>query len=140
MKKIIAFLILFSGFYLTVNAQGTLEFNQVKLVGSVETIPTGKVWKLCGILPSTRLTTVAEGFSGSSATAATNHIITVNGTNTYYATSDAIGATYGNASMAGYAAVASNISASDIWLPQGTTLAAGTGVFRISVIEFNVAQ
>ena len=36
-------------------AQGNLQFNQVKLVSTVETVPAGKVWKLENYLPSSQL-------------------------------------------------------------------------------------
>lgn len=113
-------------------AQGTLQFNQIKLVGAQEQVPSGKAWKICGILPSARLT--VTNANGSSSI---NHIIVVDGTNVYYATGDAVGSTYGNGTT-GYASVSSNISSSALWLPANTTLAAGTGVHRISVIEFNI--
>jgi hypothetical protein len=32
-------------------AQGTLQFSQVKLVSSSETVPSGRIWKATGIVP-----------------------------------------------------------------------------------------
>ena len=113
-------------------AQGNLQFNQVKLVGSVETVPTGKVWKITSILPSARLTSTAcSGSGGCGANSSTDQIITVNGTSVYMASSNSMGSYY--------AASASAMALSrDIWLPDGATLAAGTGVYMVSVIEFNI--
>jgi hypothetical protein len=122
----------------SLSAQGpTLQFSRVILVSTVQTVPAGKVWKIENILPSARLTLVTTGYSGNVGMNSTNHVIAVNGTNIYVATADAIGSTYGNGTT-GYAATASNILNNPIWLPEGTTLAAGTGVNSISVIEFTI--
>jgi hypothetical protein len=118
-------------FHAGVLAQHTLQFNQVKLVGTVETVPTDKVWKIESMLPSSRLTTYYCSSSTSCSYSQTQHIILVNGTNVFMASADAAGSAYGvttNALMLN----------TTIWLPAGTTLAAGTGVFKISVIEFNI--
>jgi len=45
MKRVLFSLILFFVAFL-VNAQGNLQFNQVKLVTTLETVPAGKVWKV----------------------------------------------------------------------------------------------
>lgn len=112
-------------------AQHTLQFNQVKLVSTVETVPTGKVWKIESMLPSSRLTTYFCTNTSSCGYAQTQHIILVNGTSVYMASSDVSG------EYAGYATSALTLNTT-IWLPEGTTLAAGTGVYSISVIEFNL--
>lgn len=129
-------LIFFTAFVLSLvhfaNAQGyTLQYNQTKLVGSVETVPAGKTWKITGILPSTRLSSAYCSGSTSCGYTQTEQIILVNGNNVWMASSDARGSSYG------YVATAI-INTSDIWLPEGTTLAAGTGVYRVSVLEFNM--
>ena len=36
-------------------SQGNLQFNQVKLVSTIETVPAGKVWKVENYLPSSQL-------------------------------------------------------------------------------------
>jgi hypothetical protein len=112
-------------------AQHTLQFNQVKLVGTVETVPTGKVWKIESVLPNTRLTSAFCWGSSNCGSAQTQTVIMVDGTSVYLATSDASGSAY----MSNATAAVLN---TNIWLPAGTTLAAGTGVFKISVIEFNI--
>ena len=61
MKKIILIFLFCSGFFILntpgTNAQ-TLQFSRVLLVDNNDvTVPTGKIWKINGILPSSRLTT-----------------------------------------------------------------------------------
>ncbi|MEI6766612.1 MAG: hypothetical protein WCM76_13345 [Bacteroidota bacterium] len=112
-------------------AQHTLQFNQVKLVGTVETVPTDKAWKIESVLPATRLTSAFCWGSSSCGSAQTQTVITVDGTSVYLATSDASGSSY----MSNATAAVLN---TNIWLPAGTTLAAGSGVYKISVIEFNI--
>jgi hypothetical protein len=135
MKKFLYKLLLLPLLLITVLVSGqpyTLQFNQAKLVGTVETVPSGKVWKVEGFLPSTRLTTAVCTGSTSCTSSSTENTIIVDGTTVYLASSNASGHTYGYNSVA---AVMNNV----FWLPAGTTLAAGTGVFRVSVLEFNLA-
>jgi len=118
MKKIIIFTtLLFCGLAFTANSQ-TLEFSQVLLVSSLDTVPQGKVWKL-----ESALTDCTTHCSAS---------IIVNNVNIY---------TYVyNASVPGYStktAAAHNPTSFPIWLPAGTTLNIGSNVQYISVIEFN---
>jgi hypothetical protein len=106
-------------------AQGNLEFNQVKLVGSTtETVPAGKIWKIESALSSSSL-------SISTGTTSTQNVTTnivINGTNVVVKSS------WGSS----YASSALETTDLPIWLPAGTTLQAGNNVFRISVIEFNI--
>ena len=49
MKKCLLFLVVISfGQYL--KAQGNLQFNQVKLVTTLETVPAGKAWKVESVI------------------------------------------------------------------------------------------
>jgi hypothetical protein len=106
-------------------AQGNLEFNQVKLVGSTtETVPAGKIWKIESALSSSSL-------SISTGTTSTQNVTTnivINGTNVVVKSS------WGSS----YASSAIETTDLPIWLPAGTTLQSGNNVFRISVIEFNI--
>ncbi|MDA0929888.1 MAG: hypothetical protein O3C32_00790 [Bacteroidetes bacterium] len=133
MKKIIFILFAlqvgFSGFEL--GAQ-TLSFSQVKLVSSVETVPQNKVWKVENILPSVRPTTT--NFSGQSAV---DFTLLVNGLAVFYLSTESRGNLNGNG-QTGITAVSAGIGDSPIWLPSGTTLAAGNNIHGISVLEFNV--
>jgi hypothetical protein len=95
----------------------TLQFSQVLLIGSnTQTVPAGKVWKVETVLP--------EG-QGVTSLSRTPLFITVN------ANSVGIGgfSNYGSTL---------DIHSQPVWLPAGTTIAAGQNVFRVSVIEFTV--
>ncbi|MBM3170636.1 MAG: hypothetical protein FJZ75_03385 [Bacteroidetes bacterium] len=110
----------------------TLSFSQVKLVGTVQTVPQNKVWKVENILPSVRPTTT--NFSGQSAV---DFTLLVNGLAVFYLSTESRGNLGGNGNT-GITAVSAGIGASPIWLPAGTTLAVGSNLHAISVIEFNV--
>ena len=55
MKKIIFITLLFCGLAFTVQSQ-SLQFSQVLLVSSLDTVPQGKVWKITSILATTSST------------------------------------------------------------------------------------
>lgn len=132
------------------SAQSTLQFSNILLVTTVQTVPSGKVWKIENILPSARLadantlwdgTTLVDGITNL------DKIIVVNAQNVivhsssattsvqeqYTSTTSAI-----RSSNSGYG-FANGILSGPIWLPSGTTLAASTGVYAVSVVEFAVA-
>jgi hypothetical protein len=111
-------------FFIASTVQGqTLQFSQVLLVSTTQTVPANKVWKVEGFMPSQSLITYnVKDFS-----------IVVDNSQVYVA-----GSHQGNAgSQYGYGYFAS-LDFQPLWLPAGTTLAAGTNVFRVSVIEFTV--
>jgi len=72
MKKSILSLVFISLFGLMSFAQGSLQFNQVKLVSSEETVPAGKVWKVESVMSSAP----RKSFSP--------YFIIVNSTNIYF--------------------------------------------------------
>ena len=88
----------------TVQAQ-TLQFSQVLLVSTTQTVPANKVWKVEGIIPTSAID---------------SYYISINSSPSYIARFDNVK------------------GALPIWLPAGTTLAASSNVFRVSVIEFTV--
>ena len=101
----------------------TLQFSQVLLVSTTQTVPANKVWKVEGVMPSQSLTTYSvKDFS-----------IAVDNSQVYVAGSH-MGSS-GSQYAWGYFA---SLDFQPLWLPAGTTLAAGTNVFRVSVIEFTV--
>ncbi len=136
-------------FLLTVSTaySQTLQFSQVKLISSsTETVPVGKVWKITNMLSNTRLTSAeAAGGGGSAVTAtgATQQVVVINGVNIYLASSDTK-ARYSQYSTGGVtssaSASASTASISPIWLPENTTVAAGSGLQYVSVVEFTVIE
>jgi len=120
-----------------------LQFSEVLLVTTEQTVPDGKVWKITNVLPSTRLTS-AVAYTTSTTGSGTNNgstqqIIQVNSVDVYVASSNSVGRqNYYNGTGAATqsSSAASSMSMSPIWLPSGSTLAAGSGVYAVSVIEF----
>jgi hypothetical protein len=122
------------------SAQGkTLAFNQVLLITtSQQTVPAGRVWKIesCMGLPTT-----SSGQSYMSLSFPSRHNIVINGTNIGVASETSVaagGSTYSGGDYYKVWAMNENCTTMPIWLPAGTTLAAGTNVSYISVIEFEV--
>ena len=150
MKRFLFSLILFFVAFL-VNAQGNLQFNQVKLVTTLETVPAGKVWKVESAL------TGEERYPTSGTTLPSNsRFIQVNG-NSICIHEEHVATTgvgfngccgggfwMNNVGMAVNSTTPVLVQVSGqptklpLWLPSGTTLAAGSKVSSISVVEFNV--
>lgn len=110
--------------FTTLFGQGNLEFNQVKLIAASETVPTNKVWKIESVLY------LPHNFT--SGTSTVNNEIILNGTNIIVRTlkiSSII-------NQGAYSLVWEQTF--PIWLPAGSTVASSTGVFGISVIEYNL--
>jgi hypothetical protein len=103
--------------------QGNLQFNQVKLVTTVETVPTGKVWKIESVTYSAPIP-----YMGSSSA----------GTDVCYVKINANNQIVRSFSFQYNGGAAVWEQSFPIWLPAGTTLAAFTGVNLISVMEFNI--
>lgn len=118
-------LIVFFTSSLSLFGQSNLQFNQVKLIATSDTVPTNKVWKIESILYP------PINFSSINSLEINNQIV-LNGTNLVVRTFK-----YNLLSnITAYALVwEQNFP---IWLPAGSTLASSTGVFRISVIEYNL--
>ena len=102
-------------------SQGNLQFNQVKLVSIQETVPAGKVWKVENAI-------VIDGY-----------LVNINAR--YYAMSYNLN---GVTSVITTSNNSSNISPTPgsfpFWIPAGSTLAAGTNMRYLSVLEFNIVQ
>jgi hypothetical protein len=105
-------------------SQGNLQFSQVKLVGTLETVPVGKVWKVESVMNNSTL----QINTGTSSAQNNATLIQLNGVDVLIST------TWGSS----YATSAVQSTQLPIWLPQGTTVAAGTNVYRLSIIEFNI--
>ncbi|MCC6601036.1 MAG: hypothetical protein IT223_10235 [Crocinitomicaceae bacterium] len=103
----------------------TLQFSSVKIVSSVETVPSGKVWKLEAALGPAIM---------SNCSTAPMHTLKINGSDVNVGTS-------GNISFNSYCYGWSGIGiVTDfpIWLPANATLQAGSNVTGISVLEFDI--
>jgi hypothetical protein len=125
MKSCLLFAVLL-GIFVKTEAQ-TLQFSQVKLVTTVETVPANKVWKIEGFFPTT-----FSRYSGSSGVTE-GHIynLVINGNNRPVGVSSFLTGYWGTS-------YSGNMGNFPLWIPAGTTLAAGSNVGEISVIEFNI--
>ena len=80
-------LLLFLIIYYQNIAQGNLQFSQVKLVSTSETVPAGKVWKLQNFLPNVSLfTDITRNQQNPTSGGIRNFIILVNGISIYLQT------------------------------------------------------
>lgn len=98
-------------------AQSNLQFNQVKLVTTVDTVPAKKVWKVESIL-----------YSNSN----TNSYILLNGTSLLVRYINVV-SPWG----AGSAGLVWEMKY-PFWLPAGSALAKSTNVESISIIEYDI--
>jgi hypothetical protein len=115
-------------------AQGNLQFNQVKLVTALETVPVGKVWKVESVIYNIAegSTTYQTGNYGNCTSSDYNSAaIVVAGTPTKVGQ---------GTSPLGYSSgsYVHSYTILPIWLPAGTTLSGGICLNKISVIEFNI--
>jgi len=129
----------------------TLQFSQAILLTSSQTVPAGKVWKISNMLPSTPLTSGVSG-STSNVSNQTEQLIVINGNTVYLGSShadysvsilsitDRGGSTVGTGTRPVATANASSQTLLNgaIWLPAGTSVAPGTGVYGLSILEFTV--
>ena len=134
MKKIVLSIFL----VITINivrAQASLEFNQVKLITTVETVPLGKVWKVESATYGGGLVFCVAGINGTTYCGGNNiQNVSVLGVMTY-----TINGQPNYISALNYSSGFSpNLSPFPIWLPAGTTLSVGTNMRYLSIIEFNV--
>ena len=123
MKKIFLVLTVIALTTFFATAQNSMEFSRVLLVETLDSVPQGKIWKVTNILPTL-------GGSGSSE-------IQVNGNDIIVAFSTGSGSN-NNYNSSWNNDYRYNGLQGPYWLPEGTTLQAGTNVQYISVIEFNI--
>ncbi len=121
MKKIFLVLTVMAATTFFATAQNSMEFSRVLLVETLDSVPQGKIWKVTNILPT------LNGHGSCKIKVNGNDIVVAFslGSNGYvgsYLTNDH---NYYNGLEGAY------------WLPEGTTLEAGTNIQYISVIEFN---
>lgn len=122
----------------------TLEFSQVILVdANVQTVPAGKVWKVEKAVSNQGIVKISTSGT-STASSSTYWNYAVNGNSVPITRIDATNAANNvptsSSSSSNTNSVYLNIdqSAFPVWLPAGTTLAAGQDLFYLSVIEFTV--
>ena len=114
-------------------AQGNLQFNQVKLVTTLETVPAGKVWKVESVIYNIASTATGyqTGAGGCNSTSYESTAIEVAGVPTKVGQGTQP-ASYSNL------VYTHSYTILPLWLPAGTSLSGGTCVNKISVIEFNI--
>lgn len=121
-------------------SQPSLEFNGVRVIVAADgtvAVPAGKVWKIEGVFYSS---TVPEPICpGSSTCTSLSHsdVIQVNSANVQVRAFRNRGAAYSGST---FITVHQWEQKFPMWLKAGNTLAVGTGVSSISVIEFNVTE
>ena len=119
--------------------QGNLQFSQIKLVSTLETVPVGKVWKVesavfmggSPICVGTGPNAACGPGNMSSTGFVADMLFQVNGQTNYLYTN--LGQPGSSASYA-----SQGYSPFPLWLPASTTLAAGTNMRYLSVLEFTI--
>jgi hypothetical protein len=139
--RLLFILISLNSFQAIAQTGSSLVFNQALLVSSTATVPTGHVWKVENVLPNANVIATVPNPVGNTTTqvATTECIILVNGNSIRAISSKATS----NNSYSDLAArplatsvAVQSIFPSPVWLPEGTTLAAGSNVQYVSVLEF----
>ena len=132
MKKCLIFLV-FVTMGLCVMAQGNLQFNQVKLVTTLETVPAGKVWKVESVIYNIAPTATGyqSGAGSCNSTSYESTAIEVAGVPTKVGQ---------GTQPASYSSLfyTHSYTILPLWLPTGTSLSGGTCLNKVSVIEFNI--
>lgn len=125
MKKtiLISFLLLLCSLFYGQGTSYNLGFSQVKLVGNTtETVPSGKVWKITNVMPSSNSTSSNVDIKVNSNT------VRVKSMDFYQGGTSTSTPTIGSWNLLNGA----------IWLPSGTSLSSHTNCQYISVVEFNI--
>ncbi len=107
-------------------SQGNLQFNQVKLVSAIETVPAGKVWKVTNFLP-----TPNGNYQSISQPGLAEYLININGVAVNLGRRAFLNNNYSFQ-------MAEVRHSGDIWLAAGTTLSVFQNIAHLSVIEFNI--
>lgn len=137
MKKIFIILIIIFAVNISVKAQGNLQFSQIKMISTLDTVPNGKVWKVESIVYSQSI----PNYNGNSINQ--DEIISINGQNVSVRSSRYMSGTnwfsgpYGwmNHPVAEFITWEQKLP---MWLPAGTTINVGAGVQYINAIEYNI--
>ena len=130
MKKLLLTTLLFCGLVFSSQSQ-TLQFSQVLLVSSLDTVPQGKVWKVTTYLPDN-----AWIHSDSFNSSVTNKEVGISINSSYVALGMYTGIyAGGNSAVSG-----TSNTPFPIWLPAGTTVAPSTNCGSLSIIEFTENQ
>lgn len=130
-------------FVVHVFAQKSLEFSQVKLVSTEETVPDDHVWKVVGVAGDRVVLhqSYTHSWAPPPPIEPVRNIIIINGNDVDVGkTSVGGGAGYGASSVAYNTIYSSSPTSLPLWLPEQTSLEAGDNVHYVSVIEFKVNE
>ena len=113
----------------TFSQDHNLQFNQIKLINSEETVPVGKVWKVVSTLASSNLMVTDNNCTNYTPESRTSSIL-INGTNIY------VGLVFaGNTSCSNpVSSSIGNLTVFPFWIPEGTIINIGSGVGFISTV------
>jgi hypothetical protein len=115
-------------------AQGNLQFNQAKLVNTIDTVPSGKVWKIESIIYSSSIVDAQSwgnlGYSGTIDNSISDKII-INGNLVTVRKSSSSASNNNSNSLLWEQKL-------PIWLNQGNTISSSNGVLYVNVLEFNI--
>jgi len=126
-------IIALSTFTLLGKAQGNLQFSQAKLVNTIDTVPSGKVWKIESIIYSSSIVDAAGQFGiGCNSNSLSDNIIINGNSVTVRKSSSAACSNNGATALLWEQKL-------PIWLNQGNTISSSSGVLYINVLEFNIA-
>jgi hypothetical protein len=129
-------IIVLSSLTLIGKAQGNLQFNKAKLVNTIDTVPSGKVWKIESIIYSSSivdaLCNTSTNNSCNSNSKSDN--ITINGNSVIVRQSSTVTGSYNF----GYSTSLLWEQKLPIWLNQGNTISSSNGVLYVNVLEFNI--
>ncbi|MCC6599657.1 MAG: hypothetical protein IT223_03175 [Crocinitomicaceae bacterium] len=154
---------LFTLFTLSGLAQGTLQFNQVKLISNtIETVPTGKVWKVTAIYgqkfacwpmscpgpwPVNSVYSTRSSFKVNGAEVTVFNSMFNPTAGIFYSASNCTGSQSAGSPVtsclaAGYGEYINSVpdrqTTLPLWLPAGTTLQSTDAAITLSLVEFNV--
>ena len=117
---------------LATQAQGNLQFNQVKLINTNSTVPTGKVWKVESVLhgDNSSWTEGVPSIDCIMSIVLNNENICISRLRTFYASGYNYDVTSSESAI--------NCTSLPIWLPEGTTISLGYNSKFVSIIEYNI--
>lgn len=130
MKKQLAFAAVALLFSMLSHAQGSLQFSQVKMVTTVQTVPAGKVWKILSAPYKNDVIGTVGSWNASDPAVEFAQSMLINGSVVYLQAFRMYDGSWRN--------FTGPTCQLPLWLPEGTTVQAGIGVRFLSVMEFNI--
>ena len=113
-------------------AQSNLQYNSIKFVSSIQTVPANKVWKIESVLYSSQIPLANTNSTTPFATISDAVVLINNTPITFRSTRTLSSAGYSGGAY--YSTWEINLP---IWITSGTVIEPSTGVAFISIIEFS---